>query len=250
MIAAPAFSAVVVTALALGIGVNTAIFSVVHAVLLRPLPYTDPDRIVFVSNRWDGAPTAALSDPEYLDYAERVQTMALAAVSTNAVNVTGEARIRTHGNGGVTPNFFDVSGIRPMLGRPFAISDTGDGHDQVAILSYRVWQRRYSGDAKIIGRTVLVSGSRVEVVGVMPESFRMPSDFGSTQEVALLMPQSFDPAAPRNRRGGHYLAGYGRLKPGATVESATADMARVLEPLKRQYPTNTTREISASSCVR
>jgi len=237
MIAAPAFSAVVVVALALGIGVNTAIFSVVHAVLLRPLPYADPDRIVFVSNRWDGAPTAALSDPEYLDYAEQTHTMALAAVSTNAVNVTGEAiESERMVMAGVTPNFFDIVGIKPMLGRPFAMSDTGDGHDQVVILSHRVWQRRYSGDPKIIGRTVLVSGSRAEVVGVMPEPFRMPSDFGSTQEVALLMPQSFDSAAPRNRRGGHYLAAYGRLKPGAGVESANADMARVLEPLKRQYP--------------
>jgi putative ABC transport system permease protein len=242
MIAAPAFSAVVVIALALGIGVNTAIFSVVHAVLLRPLPYADPDRVVFVANRWDGAPIAALSDPEYLDYAERTQTMTLAAVSTNAVNVTGEAiESERLVMAGVTPNFFEVVGTKPILGRPFAMSDTGDGHDQVVILSFRVWQRRYSGDAKILGRTLLVSGSRAEVVGVMPESFRMPSDFGSAQEVALLMPQSFDPAAPRNRRGGHYLGGYGRLKPGATVESATADLSRILEPLKRRYPDEITQ---------
>jgi predicted permease len=231
------FTAVVVLALALGIGVNTAIFSVVHAVLLRPLPYPDPDRLVFVSNRWDGAPFAPLSDPEYLDYAERTQTMVLAAVSTNAVNVTGEAiESERVVMAGVTPSFFAVVGVPPIVGRPFAMTDTGDGHDQVVVLSYRLWQRRYNGDPAIVGRTILVSGSRAEVVGVMPEAFRMPSDFGSAQEVSLLMPQSFDAAAPRNRRGGHYLGAFGRLRPGASVESARADMSRVLEPLKRQYP--------------
>jgi putative ABC transport system permease protein len=237
MMRAPGFTAVVVVALALGIGVNTAIFSIVHAVLLRPLPYADPDRIVSVSNRWDGAPFATLSDPEYLDYAEQTRTLTLAAVSINAVNITGEgAESERVVMAGVTPNFFAVVGVRPAIGRQFAMSDTGDAHDQVVILSDRVWRLRYSGDRGIVGRTILVSGSRAEVVGVMPPSFRMPADFGSAQDVSLLMPQSFDPAAPRNRRGGHYLFAYGRLAPGATVEAAQADMVRVLAPLKQQYP--------------
>src|SRR5262245_41583974 len=107
---APGFTAIVVVAVALGIGVNTAIFSVVHAVLLKPLPYADQDRLVLVSNRWTGAPIATLSDPEYLDYSEQTRTMTLAAVSTNAVNITGEAaeseRVVL---AGVTQNFFDIS---------------------------------------------------------------------------------------------------------------------------------------------
>jgi putative ABC transport system permease protein len=237
MVGAPGFTAVVTLALALGIGANTAIFSIVHAVLLRPLPYPDEDRVVFVSNRWDGTPFAGFSDPEYLDYAEHNQTMTLAATSTNAVNITGEAAESERVvMAGVTPNLFDVLKVRPFIGRPFAMTDTGDAHDQVVILSYRVWQRRYGADPAIVGRTILVSGSKAEIVGVMPESFRMPADFGSAQEVSLLMPQSFDPAAPRNRRGGHYLAGFARLKSGVTLDAARADMARVLEPLKRQYP--------------
>ena len=115
----PGFVAVVVLALALGIGANTAIFSVVYAVLLRPLPYGDPDRIVSVSNRWDGSATARLSEPEYLDYSEQTRTMTLAAVSTNAVNITGDAAESERVvMAGVTPNFFAVVGARPLVGRP------------------------------------------------------------------------------------------------------------------------------------
>jgi putative ABC transport system permease protein len=233
----PGFVAVVVLALALGIGANTAIFSVVHAVLLRPLPYGDPDRIVAVSNRWDGSATARLSEPEYLDYAEQTQTMTLAAVSTNAVNLTGDtAESERVTMAGVTPNFFAVAGVRPVIGRPIVPADAVDGHDHVAVLTHATWLRRYNGDPSILGRTIVVSGDRCVVIGVMPPSFQMPSDFGSEQSVALLMPQVFDAAAPRSRRGGHYLGAVGRLNPSVSVEAARADMSRVLEPLKRQYP--------------
>ena len=237
MVSNPGFVAVVVLALALGIGANTAIFSVVHAVLLRPLPYGDPDRIVSVSNRWDGSATARLSEPEYLDYAEQTRTLTLAAVSTNSVNITGDAAESERVvMSGVTPNFFAVAGVRPLLGRPIDPADARDGHDHVVVLTHGVWLRRYNGDPAILGKTILVSGDRCEVIGVMPPGFQMPSDFGSEQQVALLMPQVFDSAAPRNKRGGHYLSAFGRLNPGAGVEAARADMSRVLEPLKRQYP--------------
>ncbi len=239
MRANPGFTIVVTLALALGIGVNTAIFSIVDAVLLNPLPYADPDRLMDVANRWDGASAAALSEPEYLDYAEQSRTMQIAAVSTNVVNVTGEAAESERvGMSGVTPNFFDVMGVRPVIGRALTKADVGlgDGHDHVAILSHSIWIRRYRADPSIVGRTIVVAGYPCEVVGVMPETFRMPSDFGSSQQADLLTPQSLDAAAPRNRRGGHYLQAYGRLVRGATVEAASADMARIIEGLKRQYP--------------
>ena len=232
----PAFVAVVLTTLALGIGVNTAIFSVVHAVLLRPLPYADPDRVVAVSNQWDGAPDARLSDPEYLD-AEQTRTQTLAAVSTNAVNITGDtAESERVVMSGVTPNFFDVVGVRPQIGRGIGPADAVDRRDRVVILSHGLWTRRYNADPAIVGRTIVVAGDRCEVIGVMPASFRMPSDFASDQPAALLMPQVFDAAAPRNRRGGHYLSAYGRLRAGVTAEQAQADMTRIVEGLKRQYP--------------
>ena len=231
----PGFVAVVLTTLALGIGVNTAIFSVVHAVLLAPLPYADPDRVVAVSNRWDGAPDARLSDPEYLDYAEQSRTLTLAAVSVNAVNITGDtAESERVVMSGVTANFFDVVGVRPRIGRPIERSDTAD--DRVVILSDRLWRRRYGADASIVGRTIVIAGTRAEVIGVMPATFRMPTDFGSDQETALLMPQVFDRGAPRNRRGGHYLFGFGRLRDGVGVEQAQGDLTRIVEGLKRQYP--------------
>jgi putative ABC transport system permease protein len=237
MARSPGFVAVVVVALALGIGVNTAIFSVVHAVLLRPLPYDDPDRIVSVSNRWDGTPAARLSDPEYLDYSEQTRTMTLAAVSTNAVNITGDAAESERVvMAGVTPSFFAVVGARPLLGRGIEERDAADGHDRVAVLTHGTWMRRYNGDPHILGRTIVVGGDRCAVIGVMPAAFQMPSDFGSDQAVALLMPQVFDRAAPRGRRGGHYLGAFGRLHPGVSVEAARADLNRIVEPLKRQYP--------------
>jgi putative ABC transport system permease protein len=233
----PGFVAVVLATLALGIGVNTAIFSIVHAVLLSPLPYAEPERVVAVSNRWDGASDARLSDPEFLDYAELTRTLTLAAVSSNAVNITGDPTESERViMAGVTPNFFDVVGVRPRLGRPFDASQAIAGRDRVVVLSHRLWTRRYNADPAIIGRTIVVSGDRCEVVGVMPESFRMPFDFMSDQETALLMPQVFDAAAPRNRRGGHYLWAFGRLRDGTNIEQAQADLTQVVEGLKRQYP--------------
>jgi putative ABC transport system permease protein len=233
----PGFVAVVLATLALGIGLNTAIFSVVYAVLLQPLPFADPERLVSVANRWNGAPEARLSDPEYLDYAEQTRTMMLAAAATSSVNLTGDAADSERvAAAGVTTNFFEVVGVRPAIGRPFDASDGLAGRNGVVVLTHQLWERRYHGDPSLIGQTIFVSGSRCEVIGVMPASFRMPSDFGAEQQVAVLVPQVFDAAAPRNRRGGHYLSAYGRLRGDATREQAQAEMSAIIDRLARQYP--------------
>jgi putative ABC transport system permease protein len=234
---APGFVAVVLATLALGIGLNTAIFSVVYAVLLQPLPYSDPERLASVANRWSGSPEARLSDPEYLDYSEQTRTMTMAAAATSPVNLTGDAtdaeRVLA---AGVTPGFFDVVGVHPVLGRGFDAGDGVAGRDRVVVLTDRLWRRRYNADPSLVGRTIVVSGSRYEVIGVMPATFRMPSDFGAEQQVALLVPQVFDAAAPRNKRGGHYLSAYGRLRSDVTGQQAQAEMTAIVEQLVRQYP--------------
>src|SRR6185436_14485891 len=233
----PGFVAVAVVTLALGIGTNTAMFSVVHAVLLRPLPYADPDRLVALYNRMDGNPELALSDPEYLDYAERTRTLAVAATAVNFVNLTGGTIESERVLGGiVTTNAFDVLGVQPALGRSFRPEDAVPGAPRALILTDRLWKRRYHADPAIVGTTIMVNGDRQEVVGVMPASFTLPAEFGSDQPVSMLLPLTLDAAAPRSRRGGHYLAAIARLKPGVALEAASADMAGVIAGLKREYP--------------
>jgi putative ABC transport system permease protein len=233
----PGFVAVAVITLALGIGTNTAMFSVVHAVLLRPLPYADPDRLVALYNRIDGNPELALSDPEYLDYSERTRTLTLAVVATDSVNLTGDALESERVLGAsVTANMFDVVGVQPAVGRAFRPEESVPGAPPVVILTDRLWRRRYAADPAMVGRTITLNGDRQQVVGIMPAQFALPPEFGSDQPVSVLLPQEVDPSAPRSRRGGHYLAAVARLKPGVSIEAASADMAGVIAGLKREYP--------------
>jgi putative ABC transport system permease protein len=234
---APGFVAVALMTLALGIGTNTAMFSVVHAVLLRPLPYGDPDRLVAVSNRWTGTARAGLSDPEYLDYFERARTLTLAAAAIVPANLTGGTadpeRVQA---AAVSTNTLDVLAVHPAIGRGFEPDEEQTGRDRVSVLTDALWRRRFAADPSIVGRTIAVDGDRYEVLGVMPPGFRLPSDFGSTQQVELLLPLPLNRSSARDRRGGHYLQAFGRLRSGATVEAAAADMTRVITGLMREYP--------------
>src|SRR6185503_71300 len=197
----------------------------------------DPDRLVALYNRMDGNPELALSDPEYLDYAERTRTLAVAATAVNFVNLTGGTIESERVLGGiVTTNAFDVLGVQPALGRSFRPEDAAPGAPRAVILTDRLWKRRYHADPAIVGTTIMVNGNRQEVVGVMPPSFTLPAEFGSDQPVSMLLPLTLDAAAPRSRRGGHYLAAVARLKPGVSLEAASADMAGVIAGLKREYP--------------
>ncbi len=233
----PGFTAVAVVTLALGIGANTAVFSLVHTVLLRPLPYHDPDRLVAVWNRWNGLAAASLSNPEYLDYSERSKTMAIAASAGSEVNVGGATgdpeRVFA---ASVTANTFEVLGITPALGRGFRAGEDVAGHDGVAVLSNALWRRRFASDPLIIGRRVAIDGATVEVVGVMQPDVVLPSSLGANNRSDVIVPLVLDRAAPRNRRGGHYLQAFGRLAPGATAASAASEMSAILAPLMREYP--------------
>jgi putative ABC transport system permease protein len=233
----PAFVTVAALTLALGIGANTAIFSLVHAVLLRPLPYPDAGRLVSVWNRWSAVPEAGLSDPEYLDYAERSRSLAIAAVATMPMNVaggTGDAE--RLGGALVTANTFEVLGVQPALGRGFRPEEDARGGPAVAIISDRLWRRRFAADPAIVGRAIAIDGTMCEVIGVLGSGFLLPIEFGSEVGVDIVRPLSLDRSAPRTRRGGHYLQGFARLRPGATVQSAAAEMDSVNRELLREYP--------------
>lgn len=185
----PGFVAVALVTLALGIGANTAIFGVLQAVLLEPLPYTGPDRLVAVWNRWDGRAAVGLSDREYLDYAERSRTLTIAATTSTAVNVSGGAGDPERvGAALVTTNMLDVLGVTPAIGRPFRAGEERADEAQVVLMSHAFWQRRFGSDPVITGKTVTINGLVHEIAGVLPESFLWPAEFTSDEPVHLAMP--------------------------------------------------------------
>jgi putative ABC transport system permease protein len=233
----PGFVAVAVLTLALGIGANTAIFGIVHAVLLRPLPYADPGTLVAVTNHWPGNARGGMSDPEYLDYAERSRGLQIAAMTGVATNLVGGSGDPERIAGAlVTANSFDVLGVQPVLGRGFADGDDRAGRSAVVVLSDALWRRRFGGDPALIGKVVGIDGVACTVIGVMGPDFRLPAEFGGDARIGVIRPIVLDPAAPRVKRGGHYLAGVARLRPGVTVPAAAAEMDGTNAALMREFP--------------
>ena len=231
------FVTVAILTLALGIGANTAIFNVVHTVLLRPLPFHDPDGLVAVWNRWDGSPAAGLSDPEYLDYAEQSRTMIIAAASGGAVNVSGGTGDPERVFAGmISVNALDVLGTPPALGRGFRAEDARLGAARVTILSDGFWRRRFGADPSIVGGIVTINGVSTNVVGVMRAGVIMPNEIRSMTRAELYLPAVFNTAAPRDRRGGHYLQAFARLQPGGSRQAASAEMDAIIRPLIERYP--------------
>jgi putative ABC transport system permease protein len=230
------FFAVAVGALALGIGANTAIFSAVEGVLLRPLPYAQPDRLMMV---WEDASFIGFAHntpapANYVDWRSQNQvfTDMMAVRYVNAALTGDQAPEQVLGRG-VTPNFFDVLGVQPILGRPFTAEEDA-AKRKVVVLSYALWQRRYGADPGIAGRSILMDGEPVTVVGVMPRNFFFPD-----HETMYWVPASFS-AEELAYRQRHFLNVVARLKPGVTVERARRDMDAVAKRLQQQYPDSNT----------
>lgn len=232
----PGFVTVAVLTLALGTGANTAIFGIVHAVLLAPLPYPEADRLVSVMNRWEGQARGGMSDPEYLDYSELSGSIALAAMNSGTTTISGGGgEPERVASAVVTHNLFDVLGRGPALGRGFSAED-GRSDQGVVIISDATWRERFAGSPDVLGRTLVVGGSPRSIVGVLPREFTLPSDVQRASAARVLLPLRLDPAAPRVRRGGHYLTGVGRLKAGVSLQAAAAEMDTIIGRLIRQYP--------------
>ena len=233
----PGFVLIAVVTLALGLGANTAMFSVAYAVLLRPLPYGDAGRLVAVANHWEGRASAPLSDPEYMDYAERMRALTIAAMARTPVNVAGSGgdaeRLMA---AGVTTNTFDVLGAGLALGRPFRAEEERAAAGHVAILSHRYWQRSFGGDERVIGRAITINGVAHDIIGVTRAEFLLPEEFGADAPVDVILPLELDRAASRHQRGGHFLLAFGRLAPGADVRAARSEMDSITAALVRQYP--------------
>ncbi|HEY7544884.1 MAG TPA: ABC transporter permease, partial [Blastocatellia bacterium] len=236
LIKKPAFTAIAVLALALGIGVNTAIFSLVNALLISPLPFPELDRLVAI---WDKLPSQGVQHNEvtvanFLDWRAQNQSFEnLALYRWWSVNMTGSDSPERVQGFLVTANFLDTLGAKPALGRGFAADEDQPGKDQVAILTHRLWQRRFAGDVDIIGKTVLTNGVSRTIIGVMDERFNFP------RGVEILAPLAFTPQLSQSRRSHSYLA-IARLKPGVTREEAQTDIDAIAAQLAEKYPVTNT----------
>ncbi len=235
------FAVVAVVALALGIGANTAIFSVVQAVLLRPLPYKDPDRLVVVLNssvRHGGWSPVAPAD--FYDWRDQNRVFqSLAAAEAWGGNLTGRDRPEQVEGLRVSTDLFPTLGVNPLLGRTFLPDEERLGNHRVVVLGYRLWQRRFGGDPGIVGQTVMLSGENYTIAGIMPPEFRFAPFWQTKAE--LWIPLAFDPERAHSRSGSS-LRLFARLKPGATLEHARAEMQGIARRLEREYPnTNTDR---------
>src|SRR5262245_29700343 len=209
--------------LALGIGAATALFSVVNAVLVRPLPYERPETRVMIWSRWTGFDKTWVSEHEVADYRRLPAFRQVAAWSSDQGNLTGDGDPVRVGIAPVTVNAFSTLGAEPVLGRPFRPEEEKPGADAVVLVSYRLWQGRYGGDPGLVGRTILVDGQPRKVVGVMPRGFRLPTDYGedAAEPTELWVPLFLDPAA---ERGSHGLFAAAELASGVTAAQATAQL--------------------------
>jgi predicted permease len=228
----PTFAIVAVVTLALGIGANTVIFSLVDAVIIRALPYADPDRVVVL---WEDNTPAGFSrntpaPANYFDWRRMNHSfMDMAATRGATASLTGDGPPEQVMGRAASPSFFTVLGVQPLVGRAFTEAEDRDGA-HVVVLSYGLWQRRYGGEPSIIGRKILMSDQPYDVIGVMPRSFAFRN-----RDIDYWIPTNFTPAQAANR-GSHYLNVVARLKPGVSIESARADMLSVASTLAAQYP--------------
>ena len=231
------FTAVAVVALALGIGANSAIFSVVNTVLLRPLPYKEPERLVMV---WEddakhGFPNDTPAAANYADWRDQNQVFeGMAAMADQSFNLTGSGDPERIDGKRVNANLFELLGVAPQHGRAFAAEEDRPGGNKVVILSHALWQRRFGSDAGLVGRTLTLNGEAHTVVGVMPAGFQFPD-----RQAELWVPIAFTQQEAANR-GRHYLEVVARLKRGVTLEQARAEMSTIAARLQQQYPEQNT----------
>jgi putative ABC transport system permease protein len=232
----PTFTIVAVIALALGIGANTAIFSVVHAVLLQSLPYREADRLVSVweHNRTRGNNQNVINMGNFFDWKEQNRVFEdMAAFFDMTANLTSGGEPEEIKTQSATNSLFNILGVPPILGRTFAPDDGKPGQPGVVVISFGLWQRRFGGDPQIIGQKLILNGTETTVIGVMPAGFNWHVKAGSmTRKMAeLWSPWQVE---ERNRRGRGYMA-VARLKPGVTLEQAQAEMNAIHSRIEQQY---------------
>jgi predicted permease len=227
----PGFTVVALAALALGIGASTAVFSVVESVLLRPLPYTDPDRLVWIHDgltQGDKSGWSACME-DFLLWQTRARSFAqLAAFTGDHFALTGDGLAEELAGADVTARFFDILGVRPLMGQTFAANADQPGRERTALISERLWRSRYAGRTDVLGRSIVLDGQPVVVIGVMPSTFRFVFPDADVWRILPLIPPT--------RRGPFILRGIARLKPGVTLAEVNAEMAGLAQGVERADP--------------
>jgi len=236
----PGFTLIAVITLSLGIGANTAIFSVVDAVLLRPLPYPEAERLIFLLSTWrnpQGTTTSGSAMPDYREWRDQNRTLeGLAGFHYGDFNLstTGGEPVRVQG-AYITSNLFNVLKVSPALGRLFTPEEDQFGRHRVVLLSHGLWQRSFGGDRAVVGREIKLGVESFTVAGVMPQGLPF---FDNLPEVELWTPIAFTPGDSMDTRSNHFAFLVGRLKPGVTIEQAQADASAVARRIVEHFPGN------------
>ena len=228
---APGFTAVAVATLALGIGANGAIFSVVNAVLLRPLPFEEPERLVRVAQTWKGESTSVYSPQNFLDVEAAARSFeSLAVFDSSGITLTGRGQPSRLEGTEVSATFFDTLRVRPAYGRTFAPGENEPGHTKVAVLGDALWRARFAGDPTVVGQTVQLNREPYTIVGVAPPGFSFPD------RTEIWTAMEYDKRFRTQSRGAWYLGVIGRIKPGVTLDHAQQEVATIHDRLARIYP--------------
>jgi putative ABC transport system permease protein len=227
----PGFTLVAVLTLALGIGANTAIFSIVNAVLLRPLPFQDSSQLVLLRETYKGVGNVSVSYPNFLDWRQQSHSFsAMAVVNNVAFNLSGVAQPENIGGYAVSPNFLALVGVRPVLGRDFLPGEEKPGTAPVILLSYQLWQSHLGGDPAVIGRSITLDGRSFSIVGILPPAFRLLDRTDVLVPIGVFAADLTD----RGERGDTDVVG--RLSPGVRLSQAAVEMATITARLAAQYP--------------
>ncbi|HVT39566.1 MAG TPA: ABC transporter permease [Gemmatimonadaceae bacterium] len=233
---APGFTLVAALTLALGIGANTAIFSVVRGILLRPLPFQDPDGLVMVAASYSGSKPAPLSPANAYDWREQSQSFSsMAVLDGHSAVLTGDGEPERLRGFDVSGDFFSLLGVRAVRGRTaFTAEESAWKGPKSVLMAESVWRSRYGADSSLVGRLITLDNERYQVVGIVPSESAWPTG------AVLWFPFAYDPATLAQSRGAVYLNAVARLMPGVSLERATADLAGIAKRLEKQYPDQNT----------
>jgi putative ABC transport system permease protein len=231
----PGFTAIAVLTLALGIGANTAVFSIVYSALLQPLPYRDASRLMVLNETTPNVGVVSVSYPNFVDWQAQSHTFSqMAAMDAVSFNLSGVTEPESVSGLAVSPNFLAMMGVHPIIGRDFEAAEENQGTAPVAILSYSLWQRRFAGDASVLGRTIVLDGRDFTIVGVLPSAFVAPSKTDVVIPIGVWITNNSEEAHDRGDRGD--MPVIGRLAPGVTRNQAISEMEGIAARLANEYP--------------